>query len=138
MTRLYQLLSAALLAAVLAVGSPAHAQGTPGPGGRDYQALGLSADQKARVDALHKDIGRQMRELSETLRARRQALETLYKDYDLDTGKARSLNNQINDTQKAMLEQHLRLQTELRKILTEDQFSRLQSIVGKRMRERKR
>lgn len=139
MTRTLRLLPlAALLGALLAGGAPSRAQNAPGPGGRDYQTLGLSADQKARVDALHKDIGRQMRSLGETLRARRQALEAVYRQYDLDAGKARALNNQINETQRAILDQHLRLQVELRKILTEDQFMRLQSVVQQRMRSRKR
>lgn len=123
------------LAAILVAAPPARAQG---PGDQDYQTLGLSADQKSRVDALHKSFGRQMRVLGQTLRTRRQALETVYQQFDLDTAKARALNGQINDTQRAMLDQHLRLQVELRKILTEDQFNRLQSSVRKRMHNRRR
>jgi Spy/CpxP family protein refolding chaperone len=117
----------AVAACVLALGAPAHAQAAPG--GQDYKTLGLSAEQKASVRGLHQSIGAQMRSLDKTLRARRRALEAVYGEYDLDTAKARQLNNQINNTQRAILDQHLRLQSELRKILTQDQFSRLQTII---------
>jgi Spy/CpxP family protein refolding chaperone len=117
-----------LAACVLAPGARA-ARGPDRLGAPDYQALGLSADQKTRVQALHKSIGAQMRTLGQTLRQRRKALEAVYGAYDLDTAKARQLNKQINDTQRAILDQHLRLQTDLRGILTQDQFSRLQTMI---------
>jgi Spy/CpxP family protein refolding chaperone len=126
-----------LMLAACILGPGARAQSGPDRlGAPDYQALGLSADQKTRVQALHKSIGAQMRVLGQRLRQRRKALEAVYGAYDLDTAKARQLNKQINDTQRGILDEHLRLQTELRGILTQDQFSRLQTMIRRHARPR--
>lgn len=130
------------LAVVLPVARPtaAYAQpsrppgptGPTGPAAPEYQRLGLKPDQLGRVRDLHRDVNQRMRALGQQLRDQRHALEDLYGDYNLDVAKARQLNARINEIQQTILDQHLRLQTELRKILTEDQFARLRTMVDLR------
>jgi Spy/CpxP family protein refolding chaperone len=127
------------LAVVLPVACPTAAQAQParplgpaGPAAPEYQRLGLKPDQLGRVRELHRDVNQRMRALGQQLRDQRRALEDLYGDYNLDIAKARQLNARINEIQQAILDQHLRLQTELRKILTEDQFARLRTMIDQR------
>jgi Spy/CpxP family protein refolding chaperone len=89
--------------------------------------LGLSPDQMKRVDAFHKQFGPKMQALERELGEKRRALETLYAQYSLDTAQAQKLNTEINHIQKQILEGHLKLQQDLRKILTSEQFDKLKS-----------
>lgn len=119
----------ALAAAFLPATRPASAQAAPAP---EYRRLGLNADQMTRVRELHKDTGQKMRGLERQLREQRRALEVVYGEYDLDATRVRQLNARINEIQRAILDQHLNLQTDLRKILTAEQFGRLKAIMEER------
>ncbi|HEY3268967.1 MAG TPA: periplasmic heavy metal sensor [Armatimonadota bacterium] len=129
---LLALAAAVILAAPSAVQAQAPPQPPAGAPGPQYQSLGLSADQLRRVQALHAQFGPKLGELERSLRDKRRALEDLYKDFALDMDQARRLNAQINDIQKDILAQHLRLQVELRKILTAEQFGRLKESIERR------
>ena len=70
---------------------------------------GLNADQTRRIRELREESGSKLASLGLELRNYRRSLETLYRSYQLDVNAARRLNRQINDVQKRMLEQHLRV-----------------------------
>ncbi|MGE3808681.1 MAG: Spy/CpxP family protein refolding chaperone [Gemmataceae bacterium] len=61
-------------------------------------------------------------ELQGKLERHQRALAQLYDDYEFDEAKARRLQNAIVDLQRQLLENHLRMQTELRGIVDKDQF----------------
>ena len=119
----------ALAAALFPATRPASAQPAPAP---EYRRLGLNPNQMARVRELHKDTNQKMRGLEGQLRDQRRALEVVYGEYDLDATRVRQLNARINEIQRAILDQHLHLQTDLRKILNEEQFGRLKAIMEER------
>ncbi len=122
-------LTLALAAALFPATRPASAQPAPAP---EYRRLGLNADQMTRVRELHKDTNQKMRGLEGQLREQRRALEVVYGEYDMDTTRVRQLNARINEIQRAILDQHLHLQADLRKILTEEQFDRLKAMMEER------
>ncbi|HEY3413534.1 MAG TPA: periplasmic heavy metal sensor [Armatimonadota bacterium] len=131
------------LALALLIAGPASAQAPPPPGGppqgrvNRLSTLGLNADQMKRVQDVLKDFGPKMRDLEKSLFDRRRTLEGLYDRFDLDLGQARQLNKQINGIQKDILDQHLKLQVELRKILTADQYSKMRQGMHRRPMERR-
>lgn len=121
--------------ALLAIAPPhAAAQAT------DYGKLGLSPDQMRQVRELQQEINQRLSALESQLREQRRALEAVYAAYELDTARARQINTRINEIQLAILDQNLRLQAGLRRILTEEQFGRLQTMMQQhrpRFRERR-
>jgi len=129
-----------LLAALAVPAARAMPSGGP-PSPPEYGRLGLSSDQMRQVRELQQEIHQRLRALESQLREQRQSLEKVYGEYELDVAKARQLNTRINETQQAILDQNLRLQTGLRRILTEEQFDRLKTMIEQRrqrMRDRMR
>ena len=126
-----KLICGLLITALVAAGT-ASAQ-PPQPGRTDrLRQLGMNPDQTRKVQEVLKQFGPKMRDLERTLSERRKALEALYGQFDLDIGQARQLNSQINGVQKEILEHHLKLQVELRKILTADQFGKMRDGMDRR------
>lgn len=104
----------------------------PPPGSAAPQSIGLSPEQLKRVEALHRQFGARTRALEQTLSERKRSLEALYKQFDFDKGQAKQTNKEINSIQRDLLNEHLNLQIELRKILTQDQFDRLREGMERR------
>jgi Spy/CpxP family protein refolding chaperone len=125
------LLTVVLISAVARSQAPPAPLPTPVRVGR-LGNLGLTEEQNRRVAELRRNTGQRMRELEQTLAERRRDLEGMYRTYSLDALRARQWNTQINTTQREILEQHLKLQQELRKILTSDQFDRLRERMERR------
>lgn len=136
---IFGMLTAAILAAGVASAQPPP-PGTPPPPGRGdrLHQLGLNPEQTRKVQDVLKQFGPKMRDLEKTLAERRKALEGLYAQFNLDTGQARQLNIQINGVQKEILEHHLKLQVELRKILTAEQFGKMRDGMQRRRPQEER
>ena len=114
------------VAVLLASSNAAMAQPPARPSGGGLRELGLTEEQYKRVREVRQQMFQRIRNLEASLRERRRAQEVVFADYTMDTEKAKRLNTQINDIQKDLLETHLRLQLQLRQILTAEQFNRLQ------------
>jgi Spy/CpxP family protein refolding chaperone len=102
---------------------------TAGPGGGQRslpQDLGLSAEQRERLDALSARVRGLNRELGRRLEGRRRELEAVYQRFELDDVRSRRLRQEIHAIQGQLLELHNTFQIDLRKILTPEQFTRLQ------------
>jgi len=104
-----------------------------GPGERTYPPeLNLSPQQKERLDSLSSRVRSTNRELGRRLEGRRRELNLLYDRYEMDEPRARRLRQEIHEVQGELLELHHSFQLELRKILTIEQFTRLQEARRKR------
>jgi Spy/CpxP family protein refolding chaperone len=112
----------------------------PGRGEVNFsRELDLSEQQSARLTALHARIEAEDRQLQRRLKDRREKLEGLYSQYDLDGRQTRQVRKEIRHIQEQLLQLHERFQVELRQILTRSQFERLQQELHEREeRERRR
>lgn len=120
------LLTGLLLALVILPGTAAP-EPESGPEPRSPTAeLNLSPQQRERLDALSARTRALNRELGRQLQSRKVELDGLYRRFELDEPRARRLRQEIHAVQGQMLEVHHTFQVELRKILTPEQFSRLQ------------
>jgi Spy/CpxP family protein refolding chaperone len=120
-----------LLMALLAPPRLAAAQAGPGPraGERLFPAeLNLSPQQRERLDAVSARVRETSRELGRRLEERRRELDGLYNRFEMDEARARRLRQEIHEVQGDMLELHHWFQLELRKVLTAEQFTRLQEV----------
>lgn len=102
------------------------------PGSSLPQELNLTPQQRERLDALSARIRGLNRDLGQRLYARRGELEGIYARAEIDEARARRLRLEIHEIQGQMLELHHQFQVEIRKILTADQFTRLQESRRKR------
>lgn len=127
MRTLIKLVALSVVAAGLSAGSGRTQPPPPPIHANPMNGLGLSPDQTKRLEALHNQFGPKMRDMEKALEDKRRAVEALYAQYTLDTGQAQKLNADINKIQKDILDGHLKLQQELRKILTSDQYDKLRS-----------
>jgi hypothetical protein len=99
-----------------------------------YGFLRLPRERAERLRELQQRIDRDNHRLQERLEERREDLEELYRRYRVDERRSARLRQEIRQTQYELLDLHHRFQTELRTILTEDEFERLQ----RRLREAQR
>lgn len=83
---------------------------------------GLSADQSRKIRELRNESASRLAALGQELRNYRKALEDQYRSYQMDTTAVKKLNRQINDVQRRMLEEHTRVEQEMREILNSSQF----------------
>lgn len=100
-----------------------------GPGGGDADRLGLSAEQRNRIEKLWKSSRESASSLGGRLRADTESLQRRYLDYELNPKQAASRIDGLSDTQLALLKATVARQVELRKILTERQFEALSKSV---------
>lgn len=95
----------------------------------DQQILQLNPDQKAKFTNFETTSRAKKKELIDRVRDLRHQLFVVYQSYDLDVKKANDLNRELNSVQQELLKLHFTEQVELRKILTADQFNRLQTAI---------
>jgi Spy/CpxP family protein refolding chaperone len=100
--------------------------------------LQLSTGQKQQFSQLESEARTQHMTLYKQLHDLRGQLSAVYREFQLDVKKARSLNDQLNKVQAQLLDLHLIEQQKLRRILTPDQFSRLQAQVDQQRDEERR
>ena len=131
------LLPALAMFMTMSVPRPAMAQYPPGPGGRppidEQQVLQLNAEQKARFTAFETTSREKKKKLIDHIRDVRHQLWTAYQAYNLDVKQVKGLNRELNKVQQELLKQHFDDQIELRKILTAEQFARLQAAIKQQM-----
>lgn len=94
--------------------------------------LGLGAEEKRRALALTGTNAERTRLLEKLRRDTRQMME-LYSRYDLDTAAANRLIESIHSSQIALTAQNHKRQQQLRKVLTQRQFERLQKTIAERL-----
>ena len=105
----------------------------PGPAGRLFlPELNLTPTQRERLDALSARVRDTTRELGRRLEERRSEPDLLYSRFEMDEARARRLREEIHEIQGDLLELHHSFQLDLRKILTPEQFTRLQEARMKR------
>jgi hypothetical protein len=88
--------------------------------------LRLPSDRARRLEALQSEMENRSRQLQGRLRERWADLELLYRSYRYDAAKCEQLERVIRETQNQLLDLHRRFQKELRSLLTEAEFERLQ------------
>ena len=93
-----------------------------GPGVHEPAIPGLSADQTRKIRELSNESASRLAALGQELRNYRKSLETQYRSYQMDMSVVKKLNRQINDVQRRMLEEHSRVEQEMREILNINQF----------------
>lgn len=115
------LLTTVSIPAVRAQGGP-----PPRPGRgitvHDPAIPGLSAEQSRKIRELRKESASRLAALGQELRNYRKSLEDEYRLYEMNTAAVKKLNRQINDVQRRMLEEHTRVEQEMRQILNSSQF----------------
>ncbi len=99
-----------------------HTTGWEEPDLGNSKELNLSSHQQERIQRLFVSSSKQMRELEMKLRNDSASLRQIYLKYDLDTSAAQSRIRSTNRTQLQILNATASRQTELRKILTQEQF----------------
>jgi len=109
----------------------------PPPGGHppfdEQQVLQLNSDQKLRFTEFENTSRDKKKKLIDHIRDIRHQLWDAYQAYNLDTKKVKALNRELNRVQQDLLHLHYDEQIELRKILTADQFARLQAAIHQAM-----
>lgn len=132
------LASASLLAwlGAAAVAQPGPPAPMPVPGIEGMRQLNLTAEQKTQLRDLGRESQANMKRIGDAVRKAREELEEVYSQPKLDVRRAKQLNEQINDLQKDMLEEHLRVEQKLRSILTTEQFTTLRTGMAQRWRDR--
>ena len=94
-------------------------------------SLGISADQRKRLDATSRNGS-----AIEGLKNASKQLLDLYSAYDLDSAAARKLIDSIHRKQGYLLMLQRHRQKDIRHVLSEDQFKTLQQEIAKRVSER--
>ncbi|MDO8683133.1 MAG: hypothetical protein Q7N50_06595 [Armatimonadota bacterium] len=120
-------LSIVLLGQVLG-GTPAQAR--PKDRSNTLEELGLSPDQKGKLLDILRSGKEDAYGSHRTLMEERGRLFAMYRDYDLNTGKAKDAISRINRLQLEILNASLDRQIGMRKILTAEQFYRLNKAIG--------
>jgi len=116
---------------------PSTAQG-PGPQGwrppfDEQQVLQLDPQQKAKFTAFENESRDKKKKLISQVRDLRHQLWTAYQSYNLDIKHVKALNRDLNRVQQDLLKLHFDEQVQLRKILTAEQFARLQAAIKEHM-----
>jgi Spy/CpxP family protein refolding chaperone len=101
------------------------------PDKRMLDALGVPADKQKQLEN-EPAGGKAIQELRESSKQ----LLDLYSNYTLDSAAARKLIDSVHQKQASLLRQQNHRQRQIRKVLTQDQFQKLQQEVAKRMSER--
>jgi Spy/CpxP family protein refolding chaperone len=118
-----------LLAA--SVARPSVADTAPPPGAHSpmnpQQMLQLTPEQSKRFAQFETASREKKHKLIDQLHDIRHQLWVVYQSYDLDVRKAKGLNRDLNRVQQELLNLHLEEQVQLRKILTTEQFNKLQA-----------
>lgn len=99
--------------------------------------IGITVQQQQQIDALWTDTGAKIREVREAQQQKNLELRQVMEKYDFDRGKARALREQIIQLHRKAGDIHAENEEKLRKILTRDQFERLQGLM-KEMFEKRR
>jgi hypothetical protein len=97
-----------------------------GERGGFYLFLKLPPERARRLEALQSEMETRSRQLQGRLRERWADLELLYRSYRYDAAKCDQLERVIRETQNQLLDLHRRFQKDLRSLLTEAEFERLQ------------
>lgn len=138
--RVLQVVAYGFVAACLTAGASAQPPGPSGatriPPTETMRALNLSAEQKSRLRDLGEESRVRTKNLGDAMWKARQELEGIYSQPKLDARRARQLNDKINELQKDMLDEHLRVEQKLRSILTPDQFTRLRAGMAQHWKNR--
>jgi Spy/CpxP family protein refolding chaperone len=94
---------------------------------RDFlKSLGLSPQQNKQLQALMDAGGKEAADLRSRMDDSHRALADVLRSYSLDRDRANKLIREINRTQLRLLQARLKTQSEMRRILTADQWDRLQ------------
>jgi len=101
------------------------------PDGKMLDSLGISAEQRKRLDTTWRNAN-----VIEGLKTSTKQLLDLYSTYDLDSAAARKLIDSIHRKQVYLLDLQSQRQKEIRHVLTEDQFKTLQQEITKRIADR--
>lgn len=96
--------------------------------------LGITRDQQTQIEALHKSMDDTRSSYIDLSRQ----LYTLYKTFDFDRSQAASLRSRINKLHKSMADIQAANEEKLRRILTRDQFDRMQAIIKEDRDKRRR
>ncbi len=102
----------------------------------DLEPLGLTDQQRQSLKRLWERRGDSPLVAARKIREKSAELQSLYENYDLDSRKAAVLVREINNAQMELLESKLRTQTELRRILTEEQFNRMKESISEKTKKR--
>lgn len=122
-------LAAALLLALPPSVNRASAQAPPPQRPRQgsvFRDLGLSAAQERDLSTLLRNSSAEAKRLRRQMEEPRRALARMLRGYSVDRGRAEKLIREINGLQLRLLQARLRTQIEMRRILTADQWSRMQ------------
>ena len=116
---------------------PSMAQYPQPPGGQppfdEQKVLQLDPGQKERFTQFETTSRDKKKKLIDQIRDLRHQLWDAYQAYNLDTKRVKALNRELNKVQQDLLRLHYDEQIELRKILTADQFARLQAAIHQSM-----
>lgn len=91
---------------------------------RALDALGLSPEQRRRLNQMRRTTHAEQSRLGAQIRALRRELADLYRIYPLDVTRATALVEQISQMETQRLRLQLQIQLQLRGILTPEQFAR--------------
>ena len=91
--------------------------------------LRLSQSQKDALARLENASRAEARQYENEIRNQRRQLEARYRDYVLNSQEIASIHRRIGEAQSRLLEGRLRMQKELRTILSAEQFLTLQTIL---------
>lgn len=100
--------------------------------------IGISKDQQAQIEAAWAENRRQSEELSKKMNDLRRQLYGLYENYDYDRAQADGLRHQTQVLYRKRLEVFGQTQEKMRKILSRDQFNRLQAIMREQREKMRR
>ena len=92
--------------------------------------LNLSTAQQQKLSALETASRAQASQLTERIKLLRSKLASLYRTYTLNPEDAKRLNGELNSVQGQLLDLRLGEQTQLRAILSADQFAQLQAAIA--------
>jgi Spy/CpxP family protein refolding chaperone len=107
----------------------ANAADAPPASGHEQDYLQLNPDQKQKFAEFETNARGKRDQLFGQLREIHKQLGAVYRQYELDINKAHAINQQLNAVQQQLLQLHLTEQIQLRKILTADQFAKLQAAI---------
>jgi Spy/CpxP family protein refolding chaperone len=102
------------------------------------QQIGISVQQQEQLTRLYAEADRKEKAIGKDLHDLYRQQRTLYSAYVIDHGQERELRKKIEQMHSQLLQLHADTEDGLRKLLTREQFERLNAAVKDRRRENRR